>query len=82
MLGTVGNHWCIQQQTCHRLISGQPACDIVSEETRYRSGTDRTLEGKEIGNVASAFKGRVISVHRVDGKINVALTDHPSMYPR
>ena len=46
MLGKVGNHRCIQQQTCHRLIGGQPACDIVSEETRNRSGTDQALRGK------------------------------------
>ena len=56
MLGKFGNHWCFQQQTCHRLISWQPAYDIVSNETRNRSGTDRTLEGKEIGNVAAVVE--------------------------
>jgi len=56
MLGKVGKHWCVEQQTCHRLISGQPACDVISKETRNRSGTDRTLERKEIGNVATAVE--------------------------
>jgi hypothetical protein len=82
MLGKVGNHWCIQQQTCHGLIRGQLAYDIVSQETRNRNATHRTLEGKEIENIAAVVERRVISVHRVDGKINVALTDRPSGYPR
>jgi hypothetical protein len=53
MLEKFGKHWCIQQQMCHRLINGQPACDILSKETRNRNGTDRTFERKEIGNVAA-----------------------------
>jgi hypothetical protein len=56
MLGKVGHHWCIEQQKCHRLISGQHAYDNVSKETRNRNGADRTLEGKEIGNVAAVVE--------------------------
>jgi hypothetical protein len=56
MLGKVGQHWCMEQQTYRRLISGQHAYDIVSKETRNRNGTDRTLEGKEIGNVAAVVE--------------------------
>jgi hypothetical protein len=68
MLGKVGNHWCIQQQMCHRLISGQHAYAILSQEARNRNGTDRTLEEKETENVQTVVERWVIQYTELMGR--------------
>jgi hypothetical protein len=52
---------------------------ISYQRKQESNGIDRTLEGKAIGNFAAVVARWVISVHRVDGKINMVLTDHPSV---